>query len=136
MNFGIELRLTNLEFRLLHLQMSRPGFVFSLEEIIESTWGGYGNGDEVLLKNVVDRLRKKIEENRAVRFSCGPDKEAKADAFLTNSPLTSVIFGSYTANSINYIGPIRNCSNLTSAQRNLAVSIKDALDKYNNLDCP
>lgn len=58
---GIEIRLTNLEFRLLHLLMSRPGFVFSLEEIIESIWGGHGNGDQVLLKNVVYRLRKKIE---------------------------------------------------------------------------
>ena len=60
---GIEVRLTNLEFRLLHLLMSRPGFVFSVEEIIESIWGGYGNGDQVLLKNVVYRLRKKIEED-------------------------------------------------------------------------
>ena len=60
---GIEIRLTNLEFRLLHLLMSRPGFVFSLEEIIESIWGGYGNGDHILLKNVVYRLRKKIEED-------------------------------------------------------------------------
>lgn len=60
---GSEIRLTNLEFRLLHLLMSRPGFVFSLEEIIESLWGGYGNGDQVLLKNVVYRLRKKIEED-------------------------------------------------------------------------
>jgi DNA-binding response OmpR family regulator len=60
---GMEIRLTNLEFRLLHLLMSRPGFVFSLEEIIESIWGGYGNGDQVLLKNVVYRLRKKIEED-------------------------------------------------------------------------
>jgi DNA-binding response OmpR family regulator len=59
---GMEIRLTNLEFRLLHLLMSRPGFVFSLEEIIESIWGGYGSGDQVLLKNVVYRLRKKIED--------------------------------------------------------------------------
>jgi DNA-binding response OmpR family regulator len=54
-------RLTNLEFRLLHLLMSRPGHVFKTEEIIPSIWGGYGNGDHVLLKNVVYRLRKKIE---------------------------------------------------------------------------
>jgi two-component system, OmpR family, response regulator len=60
---GMEIRLTNLEFRLLHLLMSRPGFVFSLEEIIESIWGGYGSGDQVLLKNVVYRLRRKIEED-------------------------------------------------------------------------
>jgi two-component system OmpR family response regulator len=58
---GVETRLTNLEFRLLHLLMSRPTYVFSVEEIIQSIWGGYDNGDEVLLKNVVYRLRKKIE---------------------------------------------------------------------------
>ena len=60
---SMEIRLTNLEFRLLHLLMSQPGFVFSLEEIIESIWGGYDNGDQVLLKNVVYRLRRKIEED-------------------------------------------------------------------------
>jgi len=60
---NMEIRLTNLEFRLLHLLMSRAGFVFSLEEIIESIWGGYDNGDQVLLKNVVYRLRRKIEED-------------------------------------------------------------------------
>jgi DNA-binding response OmpR family regulator len=60
---GVEIWLTNLEFRLLHLLMSRPGFIFSLEEIIESIWGGYDNGDQVLLKNVVYRLRRKIEED-------------------------------------------------------------------------
>lgn len=58
---GAEVRLTNLEFRLLHILMSRPGQVFTAEEIIQSIWGGYGNGDQVLLKNVVYRLRKKIE---------------------------------------------------------------------------
>ena len=41
--------------------MSRPGSVFSAEGIIEALWGGYGNGDQALLKNVVYRLRKKIE---------------------------------------------------------------------------
>jgi DNA-binding response OmpR family regulator len=57
----MEIRLTNLEFRLLHLLMSRPGSVFSAEDMVESIWGGYGNGDQVLLKNVVYRLRRKIE---------------------------------------------------------------------------
>jgi DNA-binding response OmpR family regulator len=57
---GADIRLTNLEFRLLHLLMSRPGHAFSVEEIIEALWGGYGHGDQVLLKNVVYRLRKKI----------------------------------------------------------------------------
>ena len=54
-------QLTNLEFRLLHLLMSRPGQIFSAEDTIESIWGGHGGGDQVLLKNVVYRLRKKIE---------------------------------------------------------------------------
>lgn len=58
---GQEIKLTNLEFRLLHLLMSRPGHVFSAEEIVESIWGGFENGDHVLLKNVVYRLRRKIE---------------------------------------------------------------------------
>jgi len=58
---GSEVKLTNLEFHLLHLLMSRPGRVFSAEEIIQSIWGGYGEGDQVLLKNVVYRLRRKIE---------------------------------------------------------------------------
>ena len=56
-----ESSLTNLEFRLLHMLMSRPGHVFSVEDIIQFIWGGYGNGDQALLKNVVYRLRKKIE---------------------------------------------------------------------------
>ena len=58
---GHDVRLTNLEFRLLHLLMSCPGYVFSAEDIIDAIWGGYGNGDQVLLKNVVYRLRRKIE---------------------------------------------------------------------------
>ena len=58
---GMEIKLTNLEFRLLHLLMSRPGQQFSAEDIIQAIWGGYGNGDQVLLKNVVYRLRRKIE---------------------------------------------------------------------------
>ena len=58
---GQEVKLTNLEFHLLHLLMSRPGHIFSAEEIVQSIWGGYGDGDQVLLKNVVYRLRRKIE---------------------------------------------------------------------------
>ncbi|MEZ0395716.1 MAG: response regulator transcription factor [Anaerolineales bacterium] len=55
-----EIRLTNLEFRLLHLLMSRPGHIFSTEEIIQSVWGIYEPSDPALLKNVVYRLRKKL----------------------------------------------------------------------------
>jgi DNA-binding response OmpR family regulator len=55
-----EIKLTNLEFRVLHLLMSRPGYVFPAEEIIQTVWGA--EGDVILLKNVVYRLRKKLEE--------------------------------------------------------------------------
>lgn len=55
-----EIKLTNLEFRLLHLLMSRPGYVFPSDEIIQTVWGA--EGDIVLLKNVIYRLRKKMEE--------------------------------------------------------------------------
>ena len=60
---GNEVKLTNLEFRLLHLLMSRPSTVFDAEDIIQAIWGGFGNGDQVLLKNVVYRLRRKIEDD-------------------------------------------------------------------------
>jgi len=58
---GREVRLTNLEFRLLHLLMSRPGFIFKAEEIMHTVWG-MQKADLAVLKNVVYRLRKKLEE--------------------------------------------------------------------------
>lgn len=58
---GTANKLTNLEFRLLLLLMSRPGHAFGADEIVRSIWGGYGSGDHVMLKNVVYRLRRKIE---------------------------------------------------------------------------
>ena len=56
---GREIKLTNLEFRLMHLLMSRPGYVFKNDEIMQSVWGV--GGDAAVLKNVVYRLRKKLE---------------------------------------------------------------------------
>ena len=58
---GREARLTNLEFRLLRLLMSRPGTVFPSEEILRDVWGLEGNENAVVLKNLVYRLRKKLE---------------------------------------------------------------------------
>ncbi len=58
---GEDVKLTNLEFRFLHLLMSRPGFVFKTEDIIQTVWGAE-RGDITLLKNVIYRLRKKLEE--------------------------------------------------------------------------
>ena len=59
---GEDVRLTNLEFRLLHLLMSRPGYVFKGEEIIQTVWGSQREKDQSLLKNMVYRLRKKLED--------------------------------------------------------------------------
>ena len=58
---GHEIKLTNLEFRLLNLLMSRVGRAFSAEDIIRSMWGRYGTDDQILLTNIVYRVRKKIE---------------------------------------------------------------------------
>lgn len=58
---GSEVHLTNLEFRLLHLLMSRPGYVFVADEIMKTVWG-MEKADLTLLKNVVYRLRKKLED--------------------------------------------------------------------------
>jgi len=54
-------KLTNLEFRVLHLLMSHPGWVMNTDDIVQRVWGYYGNGDRDLLKNVVYRLRRKID---------------------------------------------------------------------------
>jgi DNA-binding response OmpR family regulator len=62
---GTETKLTNLEFNLLHLLMSLPGQVYTTEDLIHSVWGSFENGDHILLRNVVYRLRKKIENDPA-----------------------------------------------------------------------
>jgi two-component system response regulator MtrA len=58
---GEELRLTVLESRLMYLLMSHPWVVFESESLVERVWGYYGSGDNNLLKNLVYRLRRKIE---------------------------------------------------------------------------
>ena len=60
---GEQVKLTNLETRLLYLLMSHPGHCFEAEEIVNRVWGYWGEGDGTLLKNLVYRLRRKIELN-------------------------------------------------------------------------
>ena len=55
------IRLTLLESRVLFLLMSHPGENISSEDVIEKVWGHYGSGDSRLLKDLIYRLRKKIE---------------------------------------------------------------------------
>ncbi len=58
---GKNIRLSNLEFRALYLLMEHPNRPFASEEIIERVWGIYSQGNSALVKNVIYRLRKKIE---------------------------------------------------------------------------
>ena len=58
---GRALRLTNLELRLLLVLMTSPGRAIDQGALIERVWGPYGGGDAVMLKNVVYRLRRKLE---------------------------------------------------------------------------
>ena len=60
---GRKIRLSNLEFRVLYLLMNHPNQLFSNDEIVERVWGTYGQGSSALVKNVIYRLRKKIEMN-------------------------------------------------------------------------
>jgi two-component system, OmpR family, KDP operon response regulator KdpE len=59
---GRYVRLTNLELRLLTLLMYNPGRALSTGDIISRVWGFSSDGDKgAMLKNLVYRLRKKIE---------------------------------------------------------------------------
>ena len=54
-------RLTQLEFRLLHMLMTHRGQVIHWEVIVERVWGYYGGGSRELVRGLVSRLRAKIE---------------------------------------------------------------------------
>jgi len=54
-------KLTNLEFGVLHLLMCHRGQVLPSSLIVERVWGCGAEGDTVLLKNVIYRLRRKLE---------------------------------------------------------------------------
>src|SRR5580693_945170 len=65
---GQELALTATEFRLLEFLMSRPGVVFSREQLLDAVWGH----DRAVTDRTVDvyilRLRQKIETDEASPF--------------------------------------------------------------------
>ena len=54
-------KLTNLELRLMHLLMSNSGRTINYDEIINRVWGNQSDADYAALKNIVYRLRRKIE---------------------------------------------------------------------------
>jgi two-component system response regulator RegX3 len=60
---GEKINLTVLEFRLMFLLMGNPKKSISTNELIERVWGLHDFGNGAMVKNVVYRLRKKIEAN-------------------------------------------------------------------------
>ncbi len=62
---GSTVHLTNLEFRLLFLLMRNPERVVPSETIVERVWGYGGEGETALVKNLVSRLRHKVEPDPA-----------------------------------------------------------------------
>jgi two-component system KDP operon response regulator KdpE len=60
-NSGEPIHLTNLEFRLLHFLLSRRIHVMTTEELCQRVWIDRDGGDAEALKNVIYRLRRKIE---------------------------------------------------------------------------
>ncbi len=64
-----EIGLTNLEFRLLYCLMSNQKRVVPTETIVERVWGYSEEADYRLLKGLVRRLRRKIEDDtKAPRY--------------------------------------------------------------------
>src|SRR5258707_13278612 len=67
---GKPLSLTATEFRLLEFLMSRPGVVFSREQLLDAVWGH----DRAVTDRTVDvyilRLRQKIEGDESSSFIC------------------------------------------------------------------
>ena len=62
---GSAVKLTNLEFRLLHCLMGHHGQILRPGVIVDHVWGYAGGGDNTALKNVIYRLRRKIEPDPA-----------------------------------------------------------------------
>ena len=63
-----ELTLTATEFRLLEFLMSRPGVVFSREQLLDAVWGHDRAGTDRTVDVYVLRLRQKIEQEGGPAF--------------------------------------------------------------------
>jgi DNA-binding response OmpR family regulator len=62
---GEPIRLTGLEFRLLQFLLANTGHTLPAERLTSHVWGDRGTGDRQLLKQLVRRLRQKIEKDPA-----------------------------------------------------------------------
>ncbi len=59
-------RLTKLELRLLQMLLANAGHTVSSDRLLIQVWGHRNSGDRQLLKQLVHRLRQKIENDPAV----------------------------------------------------------------------
>jgi len=59
------IHLTNLELRLLYYLMGHPGRTLTTEELCQRVWSHHHVGDAATLKNLVYRVRRKIEADPA-----------------------------------------------------------------------
>jgi DNA-binding response OmpR family regulator len=62
---GAPIHLTSLEFRLLQYLLANAGHTIPAERLTTHVWGYRGVGDRQLLKQLVHRLRQKIEHDPA-----------------------------------------------------------------------
>lgn len=66
MRGGSPLRLTNLEFRLIQYLLANAGHTITVDRLTSHIWGYQSAGDRQLLKQLVHRLRQKIEIDPAM----------------------------------------------------------------------
>ena len=59
------MKLTKLETRLVQILIANAGHVVGTERLLTHVWGHRGSGDRPLLKQLVHRLRQKIEADPA-----------------------------------------------------------------------
>jgi DNA-binding response OmpR family regulator len=62
---GEPVQLTRLELRLLQILLANAGHTLPAERLLAHVWGSRGSGDRQLLKQLVHRLRQKIEADAA-----------------------------------------------------------------------
>ena len=62
---GPPVRLTHLELRLLQILLANAGHTLPAERLLAHVWGSRGEGDRQLLKQLVRRLRQKLEPDAA-----------------------------------------------------------------------
>jgi DNA-binding response OmpR family regulator len=63
---GEPISLTKLELRLMQMLLAQAGRAVNSDRLLVQVWGHRGSGDRQLLKQLVHRLRHKIEQNPAV----------------------------------------------------------------------